>query len=208
MAINNGNTDFGLRVSKTGIKSLRISWNKRGGIGYNGSIQVLRPGDGKIIFTKNYNQSTSRDSFTIETPYFGEYKVHIKSNNGYTYDIAYTKVHLSRTSSTTHVFTAEDVRRWKVNATITIGTFALLGFASLLVVSVTSAVISVGASIRGVWVHDTIYEPFPIPRAGDSITTKIEPVADGVKTTMSYKAKNGAVYPDKVVIAKYLSYPR
>ncbi|MEK5332738.1 hypothetical protein [Lysinibacillus sp. FSL W8-0992] len=82
MAINNGNTDFGLRVTKTGIKSLRISWSKRGGIGYNGSIQVQRPGDGEVIFTKTYNQSTTRDSITVETPYFGEYKVHIKANNG------------------------------------------------------------------------------------------------------------------------------
>ncbi len=208
MAINNGNTDFGLRVSKIGIKSLRISWNKRGGIGYNGSIQVQRPGDGKIIFTKNYNQSTSRDSFTVEAPFFGEYKVHIKSNNGYTYDIAYTKVHLSRTTSTTYTYTARDVLNWKVGAIITIGTFAALGLVSFVAVSVISTVITVGASIREVWVYDTQYEPFPTPRAGDSITTKIEPVAEGVKTTMSYKAKNGAVYPDKVLIAKYLSYPR
>lgn len=208
MAINNGNTDFGLRVSKTGIKSLRISWSKRGGIGYGGSIQVQRPGDGKVIFTKTYNQSTTRDSFTVETPYFGEYKVHIKANNGYTYDIAYIKVHLSRTASTTYTYTARDVLNWKIGASINIAAFLALGYVSFVAVSATATILSVGSSLGSIWVHDTKYEPFPIPKAGDKITTKLEPVADGVKTTWSYKAKNGAVYPDKVVIAKYLSYPR
>jgi len=79
------------------------------------------------------------------------------------------------------------------NATFTLSSFALLGFASLLVVSVTTSVILLGATIIGVWVHDTKYEPFSTPKAGDKITTKIEPATDGVKTTISYKAKNGGV---------------
>ncbi|MFE3573324.1 hypothetical protein [Lysinibacillus sp. NPDC059133] len=208
MAINNGNSDFGLKVSKTGTKSLSISWSKSGGIGYGGSIQVQRPGDGKIIFSKDYSQATAKDSITVETPYFGEYKVHIKANNGYTYDTAYCKVHLATTTSATYEFTAKDVLNWKINATFTLGSFALLGFASLLVVSVTTTVISLGATIRGVWVHDTKYEPFPTPRAGDKIITKIEPATDGVRTTISFKAKNGGVYQDKITTAKYLTYTR
>lgn len=117
-------------------------------------------------------------------------------------------MHLSRTASTTYTYTARDVLNWKVNATFTIGTFLALGYVSFVAVSVTAKILSVGSSIGSVWGHDTKYEPFPIPKAGDRITTKLEPVADGVKTTWSYKAKNGAVYPDKVLIAKYLSYPR
>ncbi|MGE7946960.1 hypothetical protein [Lysinibacillus sp. NPDC093688] len=208
MAINNGNSDFSLKVSKTGIKSLSISWSKSGGIGYGGSIQVQRPGDGKIIFSKEYSQTTAKDSLTVETPYFGEYKVHIKSNKGNTYDVAYCKVHLSKSTSSTHEFTAADILQWKKEASISIATFGVLGFVSFLVVSVTATVISVGASIRDVWVHDTKYEPFPTPKVGDKITTKIEPVTDGVKTTLSYKAKNGAIYQDKVTTAKYLTYQR
>lgn len=208
MAINDGNSDFGLKVSKTGTKSLSISWSKSGGIGYGGSIQVQRPGDGKIIFSKDYSEKTAKDSLTVETPYFGEYKVHIKANKGYTYDTAYCKVHLAKGSSATHEFTAEDIKKWKKEATITAAAFAALGFANYLVVSLTATVISLGATIRGVWVHDTKYEPFPTPKEGDKITTKIEPTTGGVKTTISYKAKNGAVYKDKVTTAKYLTYQR
>lgn len=55
MAINKGNTDFNLTVSQTGDKSLKVSWSRSGGIGYNGCLDIQRPGDGQIVYSKTYN---------------------------------------------------------------------------------------------------------------------------------------------------------
>ena len=48
MAIINGNTDFNLKLTRSGKKGINVARSKKGGIGYNGKVEIFRA-DGKLV---------------------------------------------------------------------------------------------------------------------------------------------------------------
>jgi len=211
MSINNGNTDFNLSVSQTGEKSLKVSWSRSGGIGYNGRIDVQRPGDGQIVYSKTYNQDVKKGSFTFEVPYFGEYKVHIKSNNGQTYDFIYRNVFLKAVKEKKFTYKAADVRKVEEGGLLQLGVVTAIGMYAATLGSVLSIYFGTtqAASTRF---------SFPKPRVGDTMTTTYTPVIGGVQTVVKfvqkpYKDKNGnsfsgGTYTSAPTVAKYITYPK
>lgn len=211
MAINKGNTDFNLSVSQTGEKSLKVSWSRSGGIGYNGRIDVQRPGDGQIVYSKTYNQDVKKGSFTFEVPYFGEYKVHIKSNNGQTYDYIYRNVLLKAEKVQKFTFKAADVKKYEEGNLLQLGVLTVIG----MVASVLGTVLTI--AFGTVQATSTKFT-FPKPRVGDTMTTTYTPVIGGVQTVVKFVQKpykdkdgnsfSGGTYTSAPTVAKYISYPK
>jgi len=211
MAIVNGNSDFNLKVMPTGTKSLNVSWSRNGSIGYNGTIEIFRPGDGQSVYSKTYNQNTKSDSFTFEVPFFGEYKIHIKSNNGYTYDYVYRDVHLLTVKVSDFTFKAADVEKYEGGNLLQIAALAIIGMYA----SVLGTVLSVFFGTKQV---TSSKFTFPKPRVGDTMTTTLTPVTGGVQTVVKFVQKpytdkdgnkfSGGTYTSSPTVAKYISFPR
>ncbi|MEE3805480.1 MULTISPECIES: hypothetical protein [Lysinibacillus] len=211
MAINKGNTDFNLSVSQTGDKSLKVSWSRSGGIGYNGRIDIQRPGDGQIVYSKTYNQDVKKGSFTFEVPYFGEYKVHIKSNNGQTYDFTYRNVFLKAEKVKKYTYKAADVKKVEDGDMFLLGVITGIGMYAAMLGSVLSIYFGTrqAASTK---------ITFPKPRVGDTLTTTYTPVIGGVQTVVKFVQKpykdkfgnsfSGGTYTSAPTVAKYITYPK
>ncbi len=182
MAIHEGNTDFNLLVSKTDVKSLLIHW------GYSNTtlqktLQIFRPGDGQMIFTKTYSASVTSGREVVEVPYFGEYRVKISTANGYSWDALKREVHLSSTYSNTYTYTTNDVTSYKQGQLTVIALFSALGLTSRAAIAVTATAVSLLSSVSTVWRHDTNLEAAPAPKAGWKFRTTLEPVSGGVRAT-------------------------
>ena len=210
MAIINGNTDFNLKLTRSGKKGIKVDWSKKGGIGYNGKVEIFRADD-KLVYTKDYSQTTASGSFVYDCEYLSEYKVHIKSNNGYTYDFAYIPVHLTQVETKTHTYTAADVKAYQDKSLLAVAAMTVIG----VTMTITSAILTIafGASDA-----TTTRVSFPAPRVGDTMTTTLTPKTGGFETTLVYNQKaytdssgnkqSAATYKMNPVFKKYLVYPR
>lgn len=206
MAIHTGTTDFKLSVVKTGTKSLRIKWDRKT-TGLTKVLQVFRPGDGKMIYTKSFGTNTHSGDVTVEVPFFGEYyvKMHI-SQGSVMWDGVKRWVKLSSSYTRTHTYTAEDVKKYKRDKFIITTLFAAAGLSINTKVAVASTIISFAASTSDIFSHDTKNESILAPREGNKLRIKIESATNGVKYSHITLNKNNVVLQTKSRVAKYIAY--
>lgn len=210
MAIINGNADFNLKCTRSGKMGISISWSKKGGIGYNGSVQVWRS-DGKLVHTESYAQTTEKGTFVYKAQYLGEYKVSISSNNNNLRDHAFVPVHITTIETATKTFTAKDVQDYNNNSVLQANVFALIG----VLFRLTSTILTLGMGY-GSTVDTRV--SFPAPRVGDKIVTTLTPKTGGFETAVVYNQKaytdshgnkqSAATYKMTPTITKYGVYPR
>ena len=111
--------------------------------------------------------------------YLSEYKVHIKSNNGYSYDFAYIPVHLTTVETKTHTYTAADVKAYQDKSLLAVAAMTVIG----VTMTITRAILTIafGASDA-----TTTRVSFPAPHVGDTMTTTLTPKTGGFETTLVY----------------------
>lgn len=107
MAINNGNSDFNLSLTP-GIqdKTIKIRFKKQSSGANPINIRVYIPDVN--VESKSYN-STTYDTYTewiLRVRNYGDLKVHISTNRGYSYDYKIIKIRLNSEKSQTYTFTS------------------------------------------------------------------------------------------------------
>ncbi|MFT9818827.1 hypothetical protein [Lysinibacillus sp. NPDC056185] len=181
MAIINGNTNFNLKLSRSGDKGLTVSWSKSGGIGYGNRIQIF-DGYGKLAHTKEYAQTDTKGSFTFQCSYYGEFKVFIQSGT-YMTDWAYIPIYLTTIKKQPYTYTAADIKNIQNTGNFITGILATIG----VYLKVTSTLLTIGFGTTNVAAEQKV--KLPTPRAGDVLTTTLTPKTGGVETVVSLLSK-------------------
>lgn len=118
MAINNGNHDFNLVAYQDGTnsKKIKIKFKPTHDVVASNPIvlNVYTPW-GDLVFTKTYSSLSAGTIVTeyYNTTFFGELKVHLSTNRGYSYDYVIVSVKITGTYTTDkYTFTSTDVAKY------------------------------------------------------------------------------------------------
>lgn len=202
MAIHEGNSDFKLSVVKSGTKGIRVRWDKENtGIRLN----VYRPGDGANVYNKSFTGKTG--DVTITLPFFGQYRIHISTNQGYTWDAMKFHLNLTSTVTSTHIYTATDVNKYKTEQLIVTAAFTALGISSIKRLAITSSLVALSINAGQIWQYDTNLKSVPAPRQGWKLRTQVSPTTGGIKYTYTTIDDKDQVQHTTSVTHKYLTYP-
>ena len=212
MTIKNGNSDFTLTATQTGPKRLKITWSREN-VAAGTTIQVFRPGDGKQCYTYTYTKGETSGGVGVDVPYPGEYKVHISTARGVSYDYMYCVMKLTETLKTTKTITSQDVTNYKVGQILTLGlgggllTMKLIGKTLGGKVANYVASFMVYAGIADVLL-DSGQTDFPSPQEDDTITSVTNNTTTGYQTTITYQqaAKNGGGKYTRTFNYKFLTF--
>jgi hypothetical protein len=207
MAIHDGTSDFQLQVSRaSGLRSIFIKWNKTG-TNLQKTVQVFRPGDGKMVFTRTYGRDIGSAGLTVDLPFFGEYYVKIFLETGYSWDGMKFDVALNTTQSSTHTYTSTDVSNYRKEQLIVWGTFTTLGFSSKAAIKITASTLGIYLSALGILQHDTSLEGILPPREGWKLRTTFSPFGtDQVKVTLTTLTPDNGTAQTLYRYFKHLKY--
>ncbi|WP_078578325.1 hypothetical protein [Salipaludibacillus agaradhaerens] len=207
MAKNRGNTDFNLTATKTGTKSLRIKWSRS--TNQEKVLTVQRAGDGKTIYTKTYTSKQNSGNVTIQCPYFGEYKVSIKTSRGHQHDHIFRWVRLSGSKTSTKTYTKSDIDKIKKGKLILNLVLIGTGLTGRIAFTVAATTIAISQAVREYYTYDTEWDKLPSPRAGQKIRLKIEHTKDNkLKYTWTALTEKNAKIATKTITRSYIAYPK
>ncbi len=114
MAIHNGNSDFNLAVKREDVFGLRITF-KRTASGAN-PVTVTVSTPHTSVASKTWSSLADGEvaSWYVPVQNFGDYKVHISTNRGASYDWYVIKLRLNGTDySNVHWFTQQEINDFK-----------------------------------------------------------------------------------------------
>lgn len=170
MAILNGNSDFNLSVTKgTEDKTIKIRFKKMSTSA--NPIRIIVSSPHVNIASKSYNNTTDSTytEWIVRVSNYGDFKVHISTNRGYSYDYSIIKVRLSSTQSQTYKFTQTDYNKWLLSGVAVNLSFTLLGLTKLsyAVASGTAVATLAGFYFKVTNPKETMYDF--TPRVGYSV---------------------------------------
>ena len=170
MSIKNGNSDFNLSVTPgTQDKTINIRFKKQSSAANTIKVSVSTPHI--HVLSKTYNNTTdnSYTEWIVHVNNYGDFKVHISTNQGYSYDYSIVKVRLSSTQSQTYKFTQADYNKWLLSGLAVNLSFTLLGITTLTyaIASGTAITLLAGYYFKTTNSKETMYDF--TPRVGYSV---------------------------------------
>lgn len=113
MAILNGNSDFNLSVTPGAQdKTIKIRFKRASSNSNNIRVVVSTPHVNVTSKTYNNTSDSAYTEWILPVSNYGDFKVHISTSSGYSYDFAIVKIRLSKTKSQSYKFTSADVTKW------------------------------------------------------------------------------------------------
>ena len=211
MAGSTGNSDFNLFTYQwTSEPKLYISF-KTVATGPNPlRLEVTNPANGSIFFSKDYTNldGTSYTSEVIDVPVYGEYRVKLSTNKGYSWQAKYPWVKVLSTDSATTLITQDDVDLYKTQQlvkTVTLSIAAIVSYfrweTRLLTVGLIAAVLD----IQDIAYFDTEEENLP-PRAGWSIKVTVQDKGSYFEHKTEFIDKEGDVQQTRINSGPYIAW--
>ena len=211
MAGSTGNSDFNLPTYQwTSKQELYISFKAEATGSNPMGLEVTNPANGSIFFSKDYTNldGTSYTSEVIDVPVYGEYRVKLSTNRGYSWQTKYPWVKVYDTFTETVTITEEDVNRWKTENIIIKVTMAIAGIVSIYKWPkqiLTAAIAATALDIQDVIYFDTEEENLP-PRAGWKIKVTVSDKESYFEHKTEYIDKEGDIQQTIVNNGPYISW--
>jgi len=168
MAINNGNSDFNLTAVQSGTnqKEIKITFKRQAYTADPVVVEVFTPH--LRVFSKTYYSTSDTETLYVKVDSFGQYKVFISQNRGYSYDYIILDVKITGSvKSDKHTFTQSEVTQYKTKGLVLNLALVITGLYNKLtwIIAATSAVLL----ISGYLLSDDETDLEIVPRVGWSI---------------------------------------